>query len=145
MPEPRSRRELRRFILARAQGCCEYCLSQAHYSTNPFVIEHIIPKSRGGRTHASNLALSCQGCNNHKYTKTRARDPLTKKFARLFHPRKQRWTDHLAWSADYTVIIGLTATGRATVDALRLNRAEIVNLRRVLLAVGEHPPVRRFT
>jgi hypothetical protein len=36
-------------------------------------------------------------------------------------------------------IIGLTPTGRATVSALQLNRAEVINLRRILFAVGEHP------
>jgi hypothetical protein len=35
---------------------------------------------------------------------------------------------------------GRTARGRATVDALRLNRPELINLRRILLLVGEHPP-----
>ncbi len=37
-------------------------------------------------------------------------------------------------------IVGRTATGRATVEALYLNRFELLNLRRVLKAVGEHPP-----
>jgi hypothetical protein len=37
------------------------------------------------------------------------------------------------------LIIGRTATGRATVEALHLNRPELVNLRRVLRAAGEHP------
>jgi len=145
MPESQSRRKLRRMTIARAQGCCEYCLSQARYSTHSFVIEHIVPRSRGGRTVESNLALACQGCNNHKYTKTRARDPLTKRLAQVFHPRKHRWAEHFTWSADYTVLIGLTATGRATVEALQLNRPEVVNLRRVLLAFGEHPPARTIT
>jgi hypothetical protein len=36
-------------------------------------------------------------------------------------------------------IIGLTATGRVTVDSLQLNRTELVNLRRLLYAAGEHP------
>jgi hypothetical protein len=30
--------------------------------------------------------------------------------------------------------------GRATVLALQLNRLELVNLRRALAAIGEHPP-----
>jgi hypothetical protein len=30
--------------------------------------------------------------------------------------------------------------GRATVEALRLNREGLVNLRRILYAAGEHPP-----
>ncbi len=40
----------------------------------------------------------------------------------------------------YTTIIGLTPIGRATVVTLQLNRSALINLRRVLYAVGEHPP-----
>ena len=31
-------------------------------------------------------------------------------------------------------------TGRATVDALHLNRPQLLNLRRLLHAADEHPP-----
>ena len=144
MPKPRSVAELRRLTITRAQGCCECCLSQARYSTQSFAIEHIIPKHRGGgKTTATNLALSCQGCNNHKHTKIKGNDPITRKIVALFHPRRQEWADHFAWSADYFEIVGLTATGRATVAALQLNRVEVINLRRLLFAHGEHPPSRR--
>jgi hypothetical protein len=37
-------------------------------------------------------------------------------------------------------MIGLTAIGRATVETLHLNREELVNLRQILYAMGEHPP-----
>jgi hypothetical protein len=37
-------------------------------------------------------------------------------------------------------VIGLTPTGRATVNELNLNRSGLINLRRVLFACGEHPP-----
>ncbi len=33
----------------------------------------------------------------------------------------------------------ITPTGRATIEALQLNREGLVNLRRVLYAMGEHP------
>ena len=36
-------------------------------------------------------------------------------------------------------IIGRTRTGRATVDALRMNLFQRVNLRKALLSFGEHP------
>ncbi|MEW6208878.1 MAG: HNH endonuclease signature motif containing protein [Acidobacteriota bacterium] len=137
----KSRAELRRLVVARARGCYEYCLSQARYSTHSFAIEHIIPKHRGGKTEPNNLALSCQGCNNHKHTKVKARDPLTRKLAPLFNPRRHKWTEHFTWRADYLEIIGLTPTGRATISTLHLNRAEVINLRRVLSACGEHPPL----
>jgi hypothetical protein len=58
----------------------------------------------------------------------------------LFHPRRQRWMRHFDWSEDFTVIIGRTATGRATVVALQLNRFELRNLRRLLRPIGAHPP-----
>jgi len=38
------------------------------------------------------------------------------------------------------MIVGRTATGRATVDALHLNRPELINLRHILYRLGEHPP-----
>ena len=34
----------------------------------------------------------------------------------------------------------LTPTGRATANALQLNRESLVNLRRILYGMGEHPP-----
>jgi len=38
------------------------------------------------------------------------------------------------------LMVGTTPTGRATIEALQLNRGGVVNLRRLLYAVGEHPP-----
>ncbi len=87
-----------------------------------------------------NLALACQGCNNHKYTKTKGRNPVSGKIVPLYHPRHQRWQDHFTWDEDFILIVGLSSTGWATVEALQLNREGLVNLRRVLYAMGEHPP-----
>jgi hypothetical protein len=136
----RPAKELKRLVEERARGCCEYCRSQLRFAMQPFSAEHIEPHSRAGETTLDNLALSCQGCNNHKYTRTQAVDPITGGLVALYHPRRQRWADHVAWSSDFTLIVGLTPTGRATVEALRLNRPGLVNLRRVLYAAGEHPP-----
>jgi hypothetical protein len=140
-----SRAELRRLVIARAHGCCEYCLSQMRYSTHSFAVEHIMPRTRGGKTIESNLALACQGCNEHKHVKVKARDPLTGKLAALFHPRRQHWAEHFIWSADALEILGLTPAGRATVVTLRLNRTEVINLRRILIAFNEHPPAHQQT
>lgn len=127
-------------VFDRARGCCEYCRSQARFATQAFSIEHIKPRSRGGDSSLNNLALACQGCNNHKYAKTQTPDPISGKLVSLFHPRQQKWSDHFTWNEDFTLIIGLTPIGRATVVALQLNRSSLVNLRRVLYAMGEHPP-----
>lgn len=130
---------LRRFVFERAHGCCEYCQSQARFATESFVVEHIYPRARGGATTLDNLALSCSGCNGHKGSKTQAIDSMSGEFVALFHPRRQRWIEHFAWSTDFTLVIGLTACGRATVDALNINRSPLINLRRVLRLAGVHP------
>jgi hypothetical protein len=137
--------EIRQAVTERACSCCEYCHSQADFATQLFSIEHIFPRSKGGGNELSNLALACQGCNAHKYNHTEALDPLTLQPAPLFHPRQQRWAKHFAWNDDFTYLIGLTPTGRATIACLKMNRKQLVNLRRALFAVGEHPPLFHLT
>lgn len=140
MPEHRVTSRQRQRVVERARGCCEYCRSQARFATQSFSVEHIIPRSHGGKTRLDNLALACQGCNNHKYIKTEEYDPVRGGLVPLYHPRQHDWSDHFRWSDDFTLIVGVTPTGRATVDALQLNRVGLVNLRQVLYAWGEHPP-----
>lgn len=87
-----------------------------------------------------NLALSCSGCNGHKYDRVEGFDTISQRMAPLYHPRQDVWSEHFAWNEEYTRIVGLTPTGRATVEALHLNREGVVNLRWVLFLVGLHPP-----
>jgi hypothetical protein len=132
--------DLRRLVIERARNYCEYCRYPGRYAPQTSPIDHIIPREAGGQTVAENLAQSCQGCNGHKAARTLATDPVTGLLVSLYNPREQRWNEHFSWSEDYLQITGLTPTGRATVEALQLNREGLVNMRRVLYAVGEHPP-----
>lgn len=132
-------------IRRRANFLCEYCRSPEGFAPSTFSIEHIVPGARGGGDDLENLALSCQSCNGHKYAKTEAPDPRSGKIVPLFHPRRQRWEEHFAWSADFTKILGKTPTGRATIDALCLNRDNLLRLRRLLWAAGEHPAQKHTT
>ncbi|HYE75592.1 MAG TPA: HNH endonuclease signature motif containing protein [Blastocatellia bacterium] len=132
--------DLRQLVRTRAKGVCEYCRSQEYFSPQPFSIEHIKPRALGGQSIAENLAFSCQGCNGHKYIKEQAIDPLTGNTVLLYNPRTQQWRAHFAWNANATLIVGLTPIGRATVEVLRLNRPELINLRSVLYAAQKHPP-----
>ena len=47
----------------------------------------------------------------------------------LFNPRAQSWSEHFRWSANATRVEGLTAIGRATIIALRMNREAILAIR----------------
>jgi 5-methylcytosine-specific restriction endonuclease McrA len=133
-------RALRREVVKRAKGFCEYCRSSSEFSDSPFDVEHIVPISLNGKTELANLALSCHGCNLYKSSRTEGFDTVGKQISRLFNPRRDVWEKHFAWAENFTVIIGLTPVGRATVDVLRLNRKGLINRRRVLLILEEHPP-----
>lgn len=106
----------------------------------PFNVEHIVPSSLSGLTVIANLAWACAGCNLYKQNKIDALDPLTDKRVKLFNPRRQPWGAHFAWNEDATLTIGITATGRATIDALKLNRPELINFRTAFRILKLHPP-----
>jgi len=140
MPDRRPTARQKRTVAERAGGRCEYCLSPAAFSPDPFAVEHIQPLAEGGPSRLSNLAYSCQGCNNSKYTHTTALDPTTGERVSRYHPRRHRWSEHFSWSDDFLQLVGRTPIGRATVAQLQLNRLGVLNLRRILRLAGEHPP-----
>lgn len=139
MPRPRVRSQVKAAVKRRAQGCCEYCWSQEAFSPDTFSVEHIIAIAKGGTNDENNLAQACQGCNNRKYVSSEALDPLTGEVVPLYHPCRDRWDEHFAWNDDFSLVIGLSPSGRATVETLRLNRTSVVNLRRLLYERGLHP------
>lgn len=128
-------------VIQRAGRRCEYCKSQEAFCPDTFSVDHVVPLARGGSDTEDNLAFCCQGCNGPKQDALEAPDPETGTSAFLFHPRRDRWTEHFEWNEDFSHVRGKTPTGRATVARLRLNRDGVVNLRRLLRAAGEeHPP-----
>lgn len=46
----------------------------------------------------------------------------------------------LLWTDDSTHLTGRTSTGRATIEALRLNRPLVVRARQRWVSAGWHPP-----
>ena len=142
MPNKISLTALRKLVFERAGYCCEYCLIPMACSIQPYAVEHIIPKSEGGSNDLNNLACSCGGCNGHKYNKRKAPDPANNDMVALFNPREHPWIDHFTWSNDFQRLIGISPTGRATIEALQLNRTGVVKVRKLLLLAGEHPPVK---
>ncbi len=132
--------KLRKLVATRADFICEYCQSQENFSSESFATEHIHPRKASGKTVAENLAYACLGCNSHKAAKTKAFDPVSETTINLFNPRIQNWKGHFTWNKDFTETIGLTPIGRATIEALKLNRKGVKNLRWALFSVGKHPP-----
>jgi hypothetical protein len=107
-------------------------------------VDHVIPRSNGGKTEESNLAAACIWCNSRKWKFTHGKDPDDtggRRVVRLFNPREQSWHDHFVWDpTDESQILGKTAVGRATIDRLAMNEPLLTELRRLLMLDNRHPP-----
>jgi len=129
---------LRREVIRRAGGRCEYCrLAQAGEQAT-FHIDHITPRSAGGGDVSENLALACVSCSLRKGPRQSAIDPVTGERVPLYHPRRDQWGQHFRW--DGVRLVGLTPSARATIMLLKLNTTQILDLRRDEVVTGRHPP-----
>jgi hypothetical protein len=129
---------LRRVVVERSGYRCEYCgLAQVGQEAT-FHVDHVVPVIAGGQTTAENLALACVSCSLRKGALRIGLDPATGNDAPLFNPRQDAWSAHFHWAG--VAIIGTSPTGRATVDALRLNRPLILAIREEESFRGRHPP-----
>lgn len=132
--------ELARLVRSDAGDLRGYCLCAETMLGIAHEMEHIVPEAAGGETIRENLWIACRRCNSFKSSRCDAQDQVSGKTAPLFHPRKNVWIEHFRWSSDGTLIVGLTASGRATVDALQLNHPLIVAAREMWVRIGVHPP-----
>ena len=98
------------------------------------------PITKSGNNEIENLTLACHGCNQHKYNKMFGLDETTNLLVPLYNPRNDDWHKHFKWNDDFTIIIGLSNTGRATVKTLKLNYFRLLNQRIVFRNAGLHPP-----
>lgn len=55
----------RKNVMRRDRGRCQYCGSR-----DKLTIDHVLPKSRGGRDTWENLVAACVPCNNRKGDRT---------------------------------------------------------------------------
>jgi len=72
-------------ILARDHYRCQYCGVKG--TVFDLTLDHILPRSRGGRTLAENLVAACRECNNRKGDRTpdEARMPLLTNPSALYY------------------------------------------------------------
>lgn len=97
-------------LFLRDQFTCQYC-----GDTGDMTFDHVIPRSKGGRTTWENVVASCGPCNLYKGSKTLkqahmhlARKPARPDTVRLqnngrkFPPNflHESWVDYLYWDAE---------------------------------------------
>lgn len=103
----------RRNIFARDENLCQYC--GKHFPTSELSLDHIIPRSVGGKANWQNIVCSCVKCNVKKGGRTpkQAHMKLIKipvkprhnrlLHAHLGHKRYKSWKqflDHAYWSVE---------------------------------------------
>jgi 5-methylcytosine-specific restriction endonuclease McrA len=81
LPLPLSRRAL----LLRDSYTCQYCSIQP--GRENLTIDHVIPRSRGGRTEWENVVAACAPCNRRKGNRT----PDEAGMKLLHHPHRPRF------------------------------------------------------
>lgn len=109
-------------VAARAGHRCEYCHAPEAVFNFPFEVEHILPTSRGGNDEEVNLALACRSCNVLKSANVSGQDPESQEEVPLYHPRSDSWAVHFRVDFETAEVLGRTATGRATVACMQMNR-----------------------
>ena len=137
MPPTESYREL---VTARAGGVCEYCRLVEAACGVTFHIDHIVPRTEGGATAMSNLALCCPGCNLSKAGKTAGLSQDGTDFPlynpRDFEPWLLGWHLHFSLGPHTGLIHPVTLTGEVTVATLKMNGAARVFARKLQVQAG---------
>src|SRR3982074_3820485 len=98
----------REAVVERALGKCEYCRAPQSVTGYAFHLEHIKPRSQGGKDELSNYALACAHCNYSKASHLTGEDPKTGRQEPLFNPRKDNWSKHFTFSRTTHRITGKT-------------------------------------
>jgi len=65
---PKERKPNRKNIYERDMGVCQYCCKNLSYGEA--TVDHVLPKSRGGKETWTNLVTCCAPCNSKKGNKT---------------------------------------------------------------------------
>ncbi len=112
-PAARSPAFTRFNVFLRDQWTCQYCVTS--FKTNDLTFDHVIPRSRGGRTSWENIVAACRCCNTRKSNKMphevkmypirEPRQPAIhelQEHGRKFPPHflHESWGDFLYWDTE---------------------------------------------
>lgn len=85
----------RRTVMARDQYTCQYC--GVTPGRTELTLDHVLPRSRGGRTEWENVVVACRTCNQKKGNRT----PREAQMGLARSPRRPRYIA-LAFLSDST-------------------------------------------
>jgi len=113
VPMERSPAFTRFNVFLRDRWTCQYCMHG--FKTHELTFDHVIPRSRGGRTSWDNIVAACQCCNTRKANKMPHevdmypfREPCVPSIHELQHHGRsfppnflhESWGDFLYWDTE---------------------------------------------
>jgi 5-methylcytosine-specific restriction endonuclease McrA len=101
VPRHEGRKITRRAVFARDDYTCQYCGASSRLT-----MDHVVPRSRGGRSSWENVVTSCAPCNSRKgdrlpaeaamFPKAHPRPPAPSVFIAVAAPRRPKsWEPYL--------------------------------------------------
>jgi len=104
----------RQNLAIRDEYRCQYCNTVHHL--NDLTIDHVVPRSKGGKTDWDNCVIACKQCNNTKGSKLwkPRRTPKTPTYYHMaalrsrfpFHVKHSSWLDYIP-NGEYNEIISV--------------------------------------
>lgn len=100
-------------VFLRDQWSCQYCTKD--FKTHDLTFDHVVPRSRGGRTSWDNIVAACRPCNTKKgskmpkevemYPRRKPEAPsihMLQEHGRKFPPNflHESWSDFLYWDTE---------------------------------------------
>jgi len=91
-------------VFRRDEFTCQYCYKR--HSPKDLSLDHIHPRSKGGRTTWRNIVTACKRCNQTKEDRTPRqagmrllREPFAPRWfdGELHNLHKEEWGDYLGW------------------------------------------------
>jgi|TARA_B110000037_G_scaffold216838_1_gene276683 5-methylcytosine-specific restriction endonuclease McrA len=110
--QPTKAKYTRRNLYIRDNHCCQYCGEQFDYQQ--LTIDHVVPRSKGGRLTWENSVAACSPCNVKKADsiKLPMRDPVRPTWHKINYANKQHkltipditWQNYVKWPEDKLIL-----------------------------------------
>jgi len=91
-------------VYLRDNYICQYCKQM--FGHKDLTLDHVIPKSKGGKTEWTNIVSSCRKCNNQKASRTDIKpykEPKQPNFYELVNGVNPSHIDHDIWFKYITI------------------------------------------
>jgi len=100
-------------VFIRDMYTCQYCLDP--FKPSELTLDHVIPKSRGGKTGWDNIVSACKKCNHAKGNRSDIKpfkEPVKPNFYQLYGNknftisiRHQIWLKYLNWPEEFVRMV----------------------------------------